>query len=102
MVSDQPGALEALQGVPGHELIRKGLDDLATGEHGSVEALLVSIGAPRLRMIGLDVPAAVDDPEHALYEALRQQHGDAAHGRYNALIRRLVSFERAASRAPAR
>jgi hypothetical protein len=32
-----------------------------------------------------------------LYEVLSEQYGDAAHSRYNALIRRLVSFERAAT-----
>jgi hypothetical protein len=34
-------------------------------------------------------------PEHALYEALQREDSDSAHSRYNALIRRLVSFERA-------
>jgi hypothetical protein len=36
-------------------------------------------------------------PEQSLYRLLSEQYGDAAHSRYNALIRRLVSFERAAS-----
>ncbi len=63
----------------------------------SREALLVSIGAPRLRRLGLELPTTLSDPEHRLYALLRAEHGDAAHGRYNALIRRLVSFERAAA-----
>jgi hypothetical protein len=69
----------------------------AARRHSSVEALLVLIGAPRLRSIGLDVPAAdVPDPDHALYHLLARDDSDSAHSRYNALIRQLVSFERAA------
>ena len=63
----------------------------------SVEALLVSIGAPRLRALGIELPTAIASPEHRLYEALAREGGDAAHSHYNALIRRLVSFERAAA-----
>lgn len=83
-------------GLPGAELIDAGLHDLASGVE-SVPALLVAVGAPRLRRLGIPVPpASIPDPEHRLYEALAGREGDAAHGRYNALIRRLVSFERAA------
>jgi hypothetical protein len=80
--------------LPGEELVELGIRDL---EHGteSVEALLVSIGAPRLRRAGLKIPSPLPEPEHRLYRLLQQRHGDAAHGRYNALVRRLVSFERA-------
>jgi hypothetical protein len=38
----------------------------------------------------------VPDAEIALYELLQAEHGDAAHARYNALLRELVSFQRAA------
>lgn len=61
----------------------------------SQPALLVSIGAGRLRAQGIDVPAAIPDADHRLYLALSREHGDAAHGRYNALLRELVSCERA-------
>lgn len=71
-----------------------GLRDLAE-QSVTDESLLVSIGRPRLVQLGLDVPPGFDDPEHRLYERLSSQFGDAAHGRYNALVRRLVSFERA-------
>lgn len=81
--------------LPGTDLIEQGIADLARGIE-SVPALLVSIGAPRLARIGVEVPAPRPDAEHRLYELLRQQGPDAAHSRYNALIRRLVSFERAA------
>lgn len=80
--------------LPGGDLIEAGLHDLASRKL-SDEALLVSIGRPRLVQLGLSVPAGPDDPEHRLYDSLRGQFGDAAHGRYNALVRRLVSFERA-------
>ena len=83
------------QQLPGAELVEKGLDDLARGVE-SVESLLVSIGAPRLTQLGFAVTHPLPSPEHRLYELLRVEHGDAAHSRHNALIRRLVSFERAA------
>jgi hypothetical protein len=35
-------------------------------------------------------------PEHRLYRLLARSDPDAAHGEYNVLLRRLVSFERAA------
>lgn len=81
---------------PGDDLVARGISDLEQGAV-SVEALLVSIGAPRLRGIGIEVPDPLVDPERRLYELLRSEFGDAAHSRYNALVRRLVSFERAAS-----
>jgi hypothetical protein len=84
--------------LPGADLIREGLRDLERGVE-SVPALLVLVGAPRLRSLGLDVtdPSPRDGyPEHRLYDLLVASDGDEAHSRYNALIRRLVSFERAA------
>jgi hypothetical protein len=85
-----------LHALPGHELVETGLGDLRDGRL-TVEALLVLVGAPRLRRLGLDVPAVdVGIPEHRLYELLARDEPDAAHSRYNALIRRLVRFEHAA------
>jgi hypothetical protein len=37
----------------------------------------------------------VAGPEHRLYALLAVTNADSAHSRYNALVRRLVSFERA-------
>jgi len=83
-------------GLPGAELIEAGLNDLREGRE-TVAALLVAIGAPRLRSIGLDLPEVLpDNPEHRLYHLLAQDDSDSAHSRYNALVRRLVSYERAA------
>ena len=80
---------------PGAELVTKGIDDLRHGIE-TIESLLVSIGRPRLRQLGFDVPAKFDRPEIRLYERLASEDPEAAHSRYNALIRRLVSFERTA------
>jgi hypothetical protein len=88
----------APQRLPAQHFITTGLRDLERGVE-SVEALLVSIGAPRLARGGLAVSAPLPMPEQSLYRLLSEQHGDAAHSRYNALIRRLVSFERAATAA---
>jgi len=81
--------------LPGADLVEAGLADLRGGIE-SIEALLVLIGAPRLRACGVDVPAvSVESPEHRLYATLEAEDSDSAHSRYNALIRRLVSYERA-------
>ena len=81
---------------PGEELIEKGIADLANGLE-TIPSLLVSIGALRLRRLGLAVSSpTIESPEHRLYELLRIDDPLAAHSRYNAFIRRLVSFERAA------
>lgn len=84
--------------LPGADLVEAGVRDLTRGVV-STESLLVSIGAPRLRRLGFALPEPLEDPEERLYELLRADAGDAAHSRYNALVRRLVSFERAAATA---
>jgi hypothetical protein len=81
--------------LPGADLVMRGLEDLERGLE-SPEALLVAIGRPRLSRLGLDVPKGPASPERRLYELLARSDEDSAHGRYNGLIRRLVSFERAA------
>lgn len=83
-----------MNALPGGDLVERGLEDLREGRE-SIEALLVSIGARRLRAAGIDVPAALADPELRLYRELAKREGDGAHSAYNALIRRLVGFERA-------
>jgi hypothetical protein len=81
--------------LPGGDLIAAGLRDLGQGVE-TIPALLVSIGAPRLRRLGYGIPAPIEEPEHRLYALLAREDARAAHSRYNALVRRLVSFERAA------
>lgn len=80
--------------LPGADLVDAGLEDLKAGRETEA-ALLVSIGAPRLMQLGVNLPTALVDAEHRLYALLSRQDADSAHARYNALIRRLVSFERA-------
>ena len=88
--------MEVSDALPGADLIRDGLRDLAAGVE-SIPSLLVLIGGPRLRRIGFDVPADIPYfPEDRLYAKLAEEDSDSAHSRYNALIRKLVSFERAA------
>jgi hypothetical protein len=81
--------------LPGADLIRNGLADLEEGTE-SIPALLVLIGAPRLRRLGFEVSDSHFLPEDRLYATLAEQDSDSAHSRYNALIRTLVSFERSA------
>jgi len=80
--------------LPGGDLVAKGLADLA-GSRETIEALLVSIAAPRLRDLGIPVATPLFDAEHRLYERLAREDPDSAHSRYNALLRRLTSFESA-------
>ncbi len=85
----------AFEGLPAGDLVERGLRDLARHIE-SIPALLVAVGAPRLRALGVAVPdGSVEAPERRLYDALAAADPDSAHGRYNALVRRLVSFERA-------
>ena len=82
--------------LPGNELIESGVEDLREGRE-TVAALLVAVGAPRLKSLGINLPDSLpENPEHRLYDLLEREGSDSAHSRYNALIRRLVSFERAA------
>jgi hypothetical protein len=82
--------------LPGAELIERGIENLRQ-QRETIEALLVAIGEPRLRRIGFDLPPIpYQNPKHRLYDLLAADNPDAAHSKYNALIRRLTSFERAA------
>jgi hypothetical protein len=85
-----------LNRLPGGDLVAQGLVDLAKSRE-TVASLLVSIGAPRLRSLGIEVGETFEQPEHRLYLLLAAEDPDSAHSRYNALIRRLVSFERCAA-----
>jgi len=84
--------------LPGGEYVVEGIRDLEDGRV-SASALLVSIGAPRLRRCGISLPNPLIAPEKRLYALLQREYGDGAHSRYNALIRRLVSFERSVESA---
>jgi hypothetical protein len=84
-----------MDSLPGNDLIVTGVEDLRH-QRQTIPALLVAIGAPKLRSLGLEVPENLPStPEHRLYDLLSNSDPDSAHSKYNALIRRLVSFERA-------
>ena len=84
-----------MDSLPGNDLIEVGVEDLRHRRQ-TIPALLVAIGAPKLRSLGLEVPENLpSNPEHRLYDLLSDSEPDSAHSKYNALIRRLVSFERA-------
>jgi hypothetical protein len=87
---------DELKAYPGGDLVWKGLRDAAAGEE-TQEALLIWIGAPRLRQLGFSIPAdprgTSGSPEHRLYLRLLVEHGDDSHSQYNALLGRLASFE---------
>ena len=91
--------LAPLTDLPGGELLLEGMEDLRHGID-SIPALLVLIGAPRLRQLAFDLPRTDPGdplPEHRLYERLAEEHGKGAHSQYNALLRTLTSFTRAAA-----
>jgi len=78
-------------GLPGGALIDAGLDALAS-DRTTPESLAVSLAAPRLRREGVPVGPVLEDPERRLFELLARTDGDLGHARYNAYLRRLVSF----------
>ena len=87
-------ATSLTEGLPGADFVHAGLSDLAAGRH-SVAACLVRIARTRLSRAGLTLKGENhSEPELDLYRLLVAQGGDA-YGRYNALLRELISFERA-------
>lgn len=83
-------SFEAL-GLPGGEVVDAGLADLAA-ERVTTQSLALSIAAPRLRREGVPIGPTLEDPERRLFGLLEDAEGDLAHARYNAWLRRLVSF----------
>jgi hypothetical protein len=95
---------EEFNGLPGADLIRKGLEDLEKGMI-SEEALLVQVARPRLLALEIPVKAleTIAGPaEHALYSLIERRLGRGAHSYYNSLIRRAVSFAHALEREQSR
>jgi hypothetical protein len=82
--------------LPGGDVVEQGLADLERGIE-SVPGLVAAIGSPRLRSLGIAVPltTTTESPELRLYALVSTPDDNGGHARYNALIRRLVSFERA-------
>ena len=86
---------DILANLPGAERVLEGLKDYRENRI-SMAACLVRMARPRLSKIGLmdTIPLQDDGAELELF-ALLKHEGNQAHSRYNALIRELVSFERA-------
>lgn len=91
---------EDLKSLPGAEIVLPGITDLEAGRE-SINAIAVQCAATRLRGIGLNAPGVEDDvpAAHRLYARLSDDFGNAAHSRYNAILRRVASFAGAAERA---
>ena len=86
-----------LEGLPGEELITKGLRDLCEGVLSSPEALLVAIVRTKLTELGVEVPASafeVEDAELRLYATFPGTTQEA-YREYKSLTHRLGKFERA-------
>ena len=85
----------AALGLPGGDEIDRGIADLAMGRE-SIESLVVSLAAPRLRREGVPLPRELHaDPENRLYRRLEQDMPDLAHARYLAHLQQASSFANA-------
>lgn len=88
--------------LPGADLFASAVEDMRAGVE-SPAALLVSLARGRLVDAGLTIPPViVERPAHRLYDLLAAEDPANAHSRYNALLRRIASFARAAEHAAAR
>ena len=87
---------ELFAGLPGADLILKGLTDYHGGCH-SIPACLVRMARPRLIRAGImsDSPPHDDGAELELYQLVSSSEGARSFSRYNALVRELISFEHA-------
>lgn len=96
--------LTAVSNYPGAELVLPGLRDARDGKV-TIGSCLISMARPLLDESGLTGAASaliyIAEPERTLYRLLQEQGGDA-YSRYNSLINRLVSFERALRHARSR
>jgi hypothetical protein len=90
---------QELDKLPGAEIVLPGIEDLKAGRE-TVNALAVSAAAARLGVRDL-VDETEEPAAHRLYRLLSSELGDGAHSRYNAILRRIVSFARAADHARA-
>lgn len=78
-------------GYPGGAMVDRGIAGLADGRV-SVESLLVSLAAARLRREGVPLRRVQENAEDGLFELLSRTAGDLAHARYIAHLRQMSSF----------
>lgn len=86
-----------MEALPGADLIKKGLEDCENNVV-TVHSLLIDIGRRRLEAAGLVVPDhqhLQGDAEFLLYELIQKEGHCDPYSCYNALLRRLISFEQA-------
>jgi hypothetical protein len=89
---------EEIMRLPGGERMLQGLQDWRDGRT-TVNSCLVVIAFGKFRAAGLvSGEAPFSEAELVLYDLLKKE-GHNAYGRYNSLIRELVSFCRALARA---
>ena len=89
---------QELEKLPGAEIVLPGIEDLAAGRE-TVNALAVRAAATRLGVRDLVGDADAAEPAaHRLYRRLSNELGDGAHSRYNAILRRVARYARAAGR----
>lgn len=88
--------------LPGHEIVDAGIADLRAGRW-TTSAYAVLEARPRLERAGVHVPdVRVERPSHRLYALLEDEDVATAHGRHHAILRRTLSYARAADRASRR
>ena len=86
-----------LTGLPGWELVSRGLEDISKGKYDTTHALLLFMACQRLNDLGIEIQAypgiATNEAVHLkFYHSLQPKHGNDAHSQYNALQDRLFSF----------
>lgn len=86
---------DVLEGLPGADLVTKGLSDLADGKP-TAEAALVEVARERIEELGIAVDGrtVLDEPaELVLYARLCERHpDDDPYGLYNSWLEQMVSF----------
>ena len=85
---------DQIRTLPGGERMLKGLQDWRAGQT-TISSCLIAIAFGKFRNAGLvEGESPIREAELVLYDLLRKEGGNA-YGRYNSLIRELVSFGRA-------
>ncbi len=86
---------QELAELPGAEIVLPGIEDLKAGRE-TINALAVRAAAAKLGVRDLVGEMDAAEPAaHRLYAHLNNELGDAAHSRYNAILRRVAKFTRA-------
>jgi hypothetical protein len=87
-----------IRGLPGEDLIRKGIQDLQSNQTQTSEALLMRIASKRLTQAGLAVFQSIkpsdQTAESLLYQRLVENSPQTAYRDYQSQKRRLDSFIR--------